>query len=75
MDRVKSKIKHQYETIKQMLFLTLMLVNSMFENGLTSNWNWASRSDKEARSNFIETAFYCFPKINLLQINNQLSVH
>lgn len=29
MDRVKSTIKHQYETIKQMLLLTLMLANRM----------------------------------------------
>lgn len=36
MARVKSKIKHQYETIKQMSLETLMLANSMFENGLTA---------------------------------------
>lgn len=29
MDRVKSTIKHVYETIKQMLLLTLMLANRM----------------------------------------------
>lgn len=37
MARVKSKIKHQYETIEQMLLETLLLANNMFENGLTSN--------------------------------------
>lgn len=51
-----------------------MLANCIFLNGLTSNRKCASRSDKKARSDVIDTAFNYFPKTNLLQINNQMAV-
>lgn len=51
-----------------------MLANLIVLYGLTSNRKCASRSDKKAHSNVIETAFNYFPKTNLLQINNQMAV-